>query len=208
MAEAIDHSLSHLPDADLQSIAVYLKSVPPVKSGAAGSGAEVRPAPNSYGKPLTTESDFRGEAVPADRNKLSGAQMYDAYCASCHQASGTGSYTGALPPLVHNTALGHDNGDNVVMAILHGVRRGEDGENVTMPAFGTMLSDVQISTLANYAFQQFGNPQVSVSTERVAALRAGGTPSSLLRMSRVGMALAAMIVIVLLRWWLRRRWLR
>jgi mono/diheme cytochrome c family protein len=48
-------------------------------------------------------------ALPQDPEQMTGPQLYDAYCATCHQARGQGSFDGGLPPLFHNTALGrHD----------------------------------------------------------------------------------------------------
>lgn len=199
MAEAIDHSLSKLPESDLKAMVSYLKTVPPISEG------KLSAATNGHGQPLTTESDFRGKPVPVDRNTMKGSQLYDAYCASCHQMAGTGSYTGALPSLVHNTALGHGNADNLVMVVLGGIHRGEHGQNMTMPAFGKMLTNEQISTLSNYLFQHFGNKEVSITPQRVAELRSGGS-SNMLLLARLPIALAILVVMGL-AWfiWERRQ---
>lgn len=84
MAEAVDNSLRHLNDADLKAMAVYLKTVPAIHQA-----ADTQP-PGTWGKPVSDLEDVRGVAWPADANQLSGAQLYDGYCATCHQAKGEG----------------------------------------------------------------------------------------------------------------------
>ena len=192
MAEAIDHSFSHLTDDDLKAMATYIKSVAPIHDAADTQ------APFSWGSPLKDADSVRGQAWPADVNKLSGAQLYDAFCASCHQAKGEGSPDGGLPSLFHNTAVGRANTDNLVMAILTGVQRGPESKGVDMPAFGHQLTDQQIATLGNFLVQQYGNPAATVSVEQVRTLRAGGAPSSLLTLARVGMALGVVVVLLIL----------
>jgi mono/diheme cytochrome c family protein len=54
---------------------------------------------------------------------VSGPQLYDAYCATCHQARGQGSFEGGLPSLLQNTALGRENINNLVMVMLEGLHR-------------------------------------------------------------------------------------
>jgi mono/diheme cytochrome c family protein len=69
---------------------------------------------------------------------VSGPQLYDAYCATCHQARGQGSFEGGLPSLLQNTALGRENINNLVMVMLEGLHR---QPNVLMPGFAKELSD-------------------------------------------------------------------
>lgn len=199
MAEAIEHSFSHLSDSDLQAIAAYIKTVAPVHDAADTQ------APDTWGAPLKAADDVRGQAWPDDANKLSGPQLYDANCASCHQAHGEGSPDGSLPSLFHNTAIGHANTDNLVMAILQGVEHAPGTATVDMPAFGKSLSDEQIATLGNFLVQQYGNPAAKVTVEQVTTLRAGGKPSPLLTIARVGMGVGAVVIVLLLGWLLRRR---
>jgi len=66
MADAITHSLSHLADADIRAMAVYLKSLP------AGGGTALQP-------------------ISAEGPKMQqGAAIYDNQCAACHRADGQG----------------------------------------------------------------------------------------------------------------------
>jgi mono/diheme cytochrome c family protein len=182
-------------------MAVYLKAVPAVHDP-----ADERPV-YSWGAAASDLARLRGVAWPGDRDQLTGPQLYDAYCATCHQAHGEGSFEGALPALFHNTALGRANSANLVMVILQGLHRQPD---VYMPPFGHQLSDRQIATLASYLTRRWGNPKATVSTEQVRTLRGGGLQSTgLLTLARVGIGVAiillALLVLLLARRQRRRR---
>ncbi|SFC28240.1 Cytochrome c, mono-and diheme variants [Polaromonas sp. OV174] len=202
MAEAVDNSLQHLTPQDLLAIAVYVKSVPAIHDA-----ADTKPA-HEWGAPRNDLGSVRGVAWPKDRDQLSGAQLYDAHCATCHQASGQGSFDGGLPPLFHNTAVGRSNTNNLVMVLLDGIERhGEgahSGPEVKMQGFRKVMSDVQMATLATYLTKQYGNPDIKVSAEQVRSLRAGGEPSRLALLAQGGIAFGVLIVIALIMWLLRR----
>jgi mono/diheme cytochrome c family protein len=198
MLEAIDKSLSQLTEADLKALAVYLRSVPPVSAPAAAPPAS----------PVAPKNDLAvraaGNTAPA---QMDGAQLYDAYCASCHQVSGGGTAGGGLPALAGNAAFARPPADNAVMAVLDGIFSEREGQQA-MPAFRALLSDDQVARLTNTAFQQFGRGDVQVSPQRVAELRSGGKPSPLIGIARYGMVAAgvfAVIVLGLLGRWMRRR---
>lgn len=195
MAEAVDFSLRHLSEPDLQAIATYLKSVPAVHDS-----ADEKPA-HAWGEAHDELASLRGVPWPDDPSRLSGPQLYDAYCATCHQARGQGSFDGSLPPLFHNTALGRANTDNLVMVMLEGLHRHPD---VRMPGFAHELGDAQIATLGNYLTQHYGNPKAQVTAEQVRTLRAGGPGSSLLTMARVGLGVAAVLMLLIVAALLRR----
>ena len=198
MAEAIDHSLRHLNDQDLHALASWLKQTTPIHDA-----ADTRPT-DAWGAAADYTGSIRGVAWPADHRQMTGPQIYDAYCASCHQASGKGTPDGGLPPLFNNTALGRSNGDNLVMAILQGVQRQADVPGVAMPAFARSLSDEQIATLGNFLTQQFGHPAAKVTPQRVAELRAGGVSSPLLKWVWPGVVGVIVLLLLMLRF-LRRR---
>jgi mono/diheme cytochrome c family protein len=203
MAEAVDNSFQHLSDSDLHAMAVYLKSAAPVHH------AGDRRAADTWGAAKSSLDEIRGVPLPADANQMSGPQIYDAYCASCHEAHGEGAGQGidgaGLPSLFHNTALGHTNTNNLVMVMLEGVHRQDSAPDVLMPAFGRLLSDQQIATLGNYLLKQYGNPDASVTVQQVATLRKGGEASPLIMLARIGMAVAALIVLGSVVLLIRRR---
>ena len=192
MAEAVDHSLRHLTDADLTAIAVYLKSVP-----AWHDSADTRAA-DTWGKSYADFASLRGKPLPKDPSQMTGPQLYDAYCATCHQDRGQGSFDGGLPPLFHNTATGRRNTDNLVMTILDGIAWRTDGSGVRMPGFASELSDQQIATLGNYLTQHFGNPAAAVTIDQVRTLRAGGASTNLVLLARVLMAVVLVILIAII----------
>ena len=200
MAEAIDNSLRFLTPEDLKAIAVYVKSIPAVHDA-----ADTKPV-FAWGGPSDELATIRGVAWPKDRDALTGPQLYDAYCATCHQAQGQGSFEGGLPPLLHNTALGRENTNNLVMVVLEGLHRQPD---VLMPGFAKELSDTQVATLSNYLIQHFGNPAAKVTVDQVATLRAGPTKSVLVTLAQAALAVGALVVIglivLLLRWRKKRR---
>jgi mono/diheme cytochrome c family protein len=189
MGEAVDQSLRHLHDDDLKAIAAYLLTVPAINDP-----ADAKP-PSAWGAPGDQLAAIRGVALPQDRDQWSGPQLYDGYCATCHQADGQGSFDGRLPSLFHNTTLGRPNSANLVMAILAGVHREPD---VNMPGFARELSDRQIATLGNYLLQQYGNPAAKVTADEVKTLRAGGASGEwLIWAARIGIAVAALIIIAI-----------
>ncbi|WP_459082499.1 c-type cytochrome [Mesorhizobium sp. A623] len=197
MAEAIDHSLRFLTEEDLKAMAVYLKTVPPVRDP-----ADTQPV-FTWGNSSDELASIRAVALPQDLNAMTGPQLYDAYCATCHEAQGQGSFEGGLPSLLHNTALGRENTNNLVMVILEGLQRQPD---VLMPGFTKELSDTQIATLSNYLIQHFGNPAAKVTAAQVATLRAGGATSDwLIWAARIGLAVGALVVVAILLFLFARR---
>lgn len=198
MAEAVDHSLRHLTPEDLRAIAVYVKSVPPQHDA-----ADTKPA-HAWGAAGNELKSVRDVAWPKDRDQLNGAQLYDAHCATCHQASGQGSFDGDLPPLFHNTAVGRSNTSNLVMVLLDGIERVGDQPEVKMQGFRNLMSDVQIATLASYLTRLYGNPDVKVTAGQVKTLRAGGAPSNLVWVARGGLIVGVLVLLALLSWVLKR----
>lgn len=190
MAEVVEMSLRYLHENDLKAIATYLLTVPPIKSAGA-----TRP-PSAWGAPGGQLAAIRGVAPPQNQEKWSGAQLYEGYCATCHEAEGQGSFDGRLPSLFHNTTLGRPNSANLVMVILTGVRRAPD---VFMPPFAQELSDRDVATLGNYLIHQYGNPAAKVTISEVKSLRAGGPSADwLILAARIAIAIVAAIIIAIL----------
>jgi mono/diheme cytochrome c family protein len=163
MGEVVADSTQYLSPVDLRSIVVYLRSVPPV------SGGESRPR-HQWGNPADDVTALRGTAITG----VNGAQLFVANCASCHSWTGQGvgaSAPGASPSLIHNSTVGANSANNLVLVILHGVRRTTARADVLMPAFGHQLTDAQVAAIANYVTRQFGNPESTVTAEQVASLR-------------------------------------
>ncbi|WP_313712974.1 cytochrome c [Pseudomonas sp.] len=164
MAEAVENSLNHLPDADLHAMVAYLRDLP--VSGTLNSA----PARTGQGQAYTGTTALRASHPQYDPNSdaLGGEVMFNANCATCHGATGKG--VGEYPRLFGNSVLGAGDPTNLVSVLLRGVHRKVDGQEVFMPGFAN-LSDAQLATLGTFLFKQFGNSQVQVTAAEVAKLR-------------------------------------
>ncbi len=181
MEEAIDHSLSQLSENDLNAIAVFIKTVPAVHDA-----ADVRPR-YDWGAATDDLATIRGVPLPNDPDRMSGPQVYDAWCATCHQAQGQGSFDGGMPPLFHDSTMGSRNSDDLVMVMLDGTQRGGAKPGVAMPSFA-QLSDRQLAILGTWLATRYGNPDARVTEGQVRTLRGGGPSSNIVTITRVALA--------------------
>lgn len=165
MSEAIEHSLQHLTDSDLNAIATYIRSVPAISDS-----KQTQPR-DSWGKPATNVFADRANAVPFDQ---SASALFNSSCAACHGQSGGGIGKGfhAYPSLYNHTSTGAADSRNMVSVILGGVQRHMDQGEVMMPSFANQLNDEQIAQISNYVSNQFGNPAgATVTAKEVAKMR-------------------------------------
>jgi len=209
MAEAVTHSFSHLDDADLKAIATYIATVPAVADAAAQDRF-------TRGKAGDQLASYRGKGYSNGMTGDSeGAQIYASSCASCHGVDGQGSRDGYYPALFHNSATGGATATNLIAAVLNGVDRETPDGHVFMPPFGDKtnalnhLDDDQVAALGTYVMAQFGNPDVKVTAQDVATIRAGGPGSDIVLLARIGMiaggVVGLIIILALLAWALRRK---
>ena len=211
MADAVEHSFSHLNDTDLSSVAAYLKTVPAIKTGKSSntSYSAVRDAPINWTKyePGTSANDAPGYR---DHSTTDGAQLYDTNCAACHGSSGQGSDDHAFPSLTHNTAVGAEDPSNLVMAIVDGIeRKGADGI-VAMPAFGedhqqihSWLNSAQIAAVTNYVTEEFGHGNSQLSAADVERISSGNADTPFLirnaaELAYAGFSFAIIILMILI----------
>lgn len=149
MYDVVHLSTSHLNDADLQALTVYLLGDRPPAA---------RPRP----------------AVNGDKGKLdSGRQIYLNVCAGCHAADGAG-WPHTAVAMHGNTTVREPNAHNLIVSILDGVpeQKFSGVENMqAMPAFAQRLSDSEVADLANYLRVTWGNLPGDVASDRVSALR-------------------------------------
>lgn len=172
MAEAIEHSLRHLTDDDLHSMAAYLKQVPAISTGQPVTFDHTGSQPISSALIEPTSDDT--PATKSDASSTDGRVLYQGACASCHQINGEGTSDQFYPSLVHNTATQRDTPNNLIMAVLEGIHRQTDDYTVSMPAFADELNDEQIAAVSNYVLKNFGNTDLHVDSAQVATLREGG----------------------------------
>jgi len=102
-----------------------------------------------------------------------GAEVYQANCASCHQATGEG-IAGAFPPLKGSEYTTQGDGSEHVKIVLKGLQgpikvAGKDYNGV-MPAF-PQLSDEDIASVVTYERRSWGNQGSVVKPDMVKKLR-------------------------------------
>jgi mono/diheme cytochrome c family protein len=85
----------------------------------------------------------------------SGASIYAAACASCHESDRKLPYGGVNLGL--STAISASEPRNAINVILSGVRPVEGERSPIMPGFAGSMTDEQISELLNYLRTRFSN---------------------------------------------------
>jgi mono/diheme cytochrome c family protein len=133
MAE-VTANLSSVPESDVRAIAVYMTSV-------FGARASATPAD------LKSSSD---KSAPADN---SGASIYQAACATCHEADRPLPYSGINLRL--STALSAPDPRNAANVILGGIRPVGGERSPIMPGFANSMTDEQIAALLTYLRGRF-----------------------------------------------------
>jgi mono/diheme cytochrome c family protein len=152
MSKVILNGTSHLTDADIRSIAVYLKSLPAID-----------PAP----------------ATPDGTNVRAGEIVYTTRCGDCHLPTGLGMpRAGAAdpsktaPPLAGNAALQAPDPATLINVILYGAHEESSGEGAWPKMSGFELSvgldDEQIAALCTYLRSSWGNQAAPVDAAAVA----------------------------------------
>jgi mono/diheme cytochrome c family protein len=199
MGEAVEHSFQYLSDADLDAMATYVMTVAPIHDPAD------RTSRFAFGKASSDLGLLRGtNGVRSDDGAPTGAELFQANCASCHAAFAQGSKDGYYPSLFSNSALGSNNPNNLIATILNGVDRTTAKGQAYMPGFAggptglAALTDQDIVLLSNYLLDRYGRPGITVTAEQVAEVRRGGPSSSLLIiLARAGIAASTVALILI-----------
>jgi mono/diheme cytochrome c family protein len=139
MGEVVKYSLSQIPKTDVQDIALYLQTI-----------TAPRQTPPSPSTPDAL-------AAAAD----TGAKVYAANCAGCHQATGIGRPP-IIPGLAGNQSVTATYPTNVIGAVLNGLAPWNHGP--AMPSFAAGLSDAQIAAVTNYVRTSWGNTGTANAT--------------------------------------------
>lgn len=120
----------------------------------------------------TPTATLSNDGTSADWTVL-GEQVYGNNCSSCHQANGAG-LPGVFPALKANSVVLAEDATEHIVTIIQGQTNKEiDGVTYVapMPPFGAILSDEEISAVANHERSNWGNNARYVSAEDVKALR-------------------------------------
>ncbi|WPB55817.1 cytochrome c [Xylophilus sp. GOD-11R] len=157
MADVVQHSTQYLSASDLQSIAVYLKTLPAAQSTATVWRDD----------PSTADALWKGD------DRAPGSALFLDNCAACHRSDGKG-YGEVFPALAGNSAVLTQDPHNLVAMILHGGRTPATGSRpsgIAMPSFGWRLSNDQVADLANFVRSGWGNAAPAVTASQVHKIR-------------------------------------
>jgi mono/diheme cytochrome c family protein len=147
MSETLNLSTSHMTDADLKAIAIYLKD---------------QPAGNQSTPPLPDEAKMK-----------IGAKIYADECAGCHTAGGEG-VAGLFPALEKSSVVQQADPASLLHIVLRGARgvatdRAPTG--AAMPEFGWVLKDDEVAAVVTYIRNAWGNAAPAVNAAEVGAAR-------------------------------------
>jgi mono/diheme cytochrome c family protein len=164
MVEVVNNSTQHMSDADLNAMAVYLKSLPPV--------AEVNATAWQHDNGAT-------ESLLILNFSETGSQDYYEYCSNCHGTNGQGYYP-YQPPLAGNPVVMDADPSSLINLTLNGSLRviAEQGPDVNdMPYFRQLLSDQEIADVITYIRSSWGHNAAPVTAAQVSEIRQATDPT-------------------------------
>lgn len=150
MSETLSLSTSHMSDADLRAIAVYLKDQPGAQPSASSSSS-----------------------APAQSAMKAGAQIYADECSGCHTRNGKG-IANMFPSLNGSPAVQQTDPMTLLRIVLRGARSVATPAAPTapgMPSFGWILNDDQVAAVLTYVRNSWGNSAPAVNAGDVAKAR-------------------------------------
>ena len=157
MNEVVVHSTQNLTEADVQAVAVYLKTLAPTSGD----------APKFAANAGTASALAKGQE--ADR----GAELYDDNCAACHHTDGAGSPK-ALPMIAGNSSVLAQDPNSLIRLVLAGsALPGTTAapSPLGMPGFAWRLSNEEVAQLLTFIRTSWGNQASSVAAGEVARVR-------------------------------------
>jgi len=148
MSEVVVNSTSKMSDADIRSIAIYLKDLPAgVPEPAVGA--------------------------PPPAAMANGEKLYKGACIACHEADGSGAPR-IYPPLPGNANLQSSDAASALRVILDGaqtVTTPRAPNKGSMPAYAAKMTDQEIADVTTYIRNAWGNAAPAVTAEQVAKAR-------------------------------------
>ena len=148
-------SLRYLAAEDIDAIATYIQSVPPVQ---AADFSQIR-AKSVASTPL---KGIEAHDV--------GALVFAASCAGCHAWSGENTAL-ELSGLIGSRTVDDPKATNLVNVVLHGGSGIPNENSAVMPAFGETYSDAEVAAVANFVTARFGGAESHVTAKDVARAR-------------------------------------
>jgi mono/diheme cytochrome c family protein len=151
MAEVVSN-LSSVSESDVRAIATYMAGV---------FGA---PTPERKRRGEEVLAQTKSPAAPPASPKETGASIYAAACATCHETARPLPYGGVNLGL--STALSSPDPRNAANIVLSGVRAVEGERSPIMPGFAASMNDGQVAALLNYLRARFSNQPAWTGVEK------------------------------------------
>jgi mono/diheme cytochrome c family protein len=148
MAQVVLNSTSHLSDADIRAIAVYLKELPP--------GAQEATV-----------------AAPPPAQMANGEKLYKGSCVACHELDGSGAPR-IYPPLPGNANLQSADASSAIRIVLDGaetITTARAPNTGSMPPYASKMSDQDVADVVTYIRNAWGNAAPAVTPAEVAKAR-------------------------------------
>jgi len=158
MTSVVEHSSSHMTDADLHAIAAYLKFL--------GGNPPLQVA--NVQKQQATEA-----TLTAAKNLSEGERLYLDNCGACHFVTGKGA-PGVFPALDQASIVNAQDPTGLIHTILAGAQQPSTAKapsTLAMPGFGQRLSDDEVAKLATFIRQGWSNSAPAVTGDQVADVR-------------------------------------
>jgi mono/diheme cytochrome c family protein len=153
MAEVVSN-LSQVKESDVHAIATYMAGVFGVPS----------PERKRQGDEVLAQAK---SPSPVALVNVSGAAIYAAACASCHESNRPLPYGGVN--LALSTPISGPDPRNAANIVLSGVRAVEGERSPIMPGFASSMTDDQIVALLNYLRSRFSNQPAWTGVEKTVA---------------------------------------
>lgn len=174
MALVVEHSMQYMSDADLNAMAVFLKSMDG-QSVQAVSAQVATPGPHSM-PPLPADEAGQATAkllTSASPDMSLGARLYLDNCAACHFVSGKGAAE-IFPELQGNAMVLGKDASPLISVILKGASSPATDRrpmHLVMQGYADRLTDDEVAQLASFLRKGWGNQASQVSARDVAKVR-------------------------------------
>lgn len=158
MTSVVEHSSSHMTDADLKAVAAYLKFL---------GGNPALPARNEQAAQATEAK------LTAAKNLSEGERLYIDNCGACHFVSGKGA-PGIFPELDQATIVNANDPTGLIHTVLAGAQQPSTAKapsTLAMPGFAARLSDEEVAALTTFIRQGWSNHAGAVTKDQVAEVR-------------------------------------
>jgi mono/diheme cytochrome c family protein len=161
MAEVVSN-LSSVPEADVHAIAVYMGGV-----FGAPSEDRKRRGDEVLARAKHLENEAPAAQQPSTGADATGAAIYRAACATCHETSRTPPYGGVSLHL--SSSINGTDARNAANVILNGIRPVPGERSPIMPPFAASMNDTQMVALLTYLRSRFSGRPAWTDLDRTVA---------------------------------------